>query len=117
MTGPVQVAIYALQTDDRLYYCDLGRSSSQNSWQESFTYDGNNYDQLVRVNVLQPIENGEVVMTMTHAPPQLICTTDWPVDSPTLVGTFPGDILPGLVSISVIGLELELRSFAQIHSD
>ncbi len=41
----------------------------------------------------------------------MLCTTSW------LTGTIPVDINPVLAALSVIGLDIEILSFAQIHSD
>lgn len=80
-----QVTIYALETNQILYYCDLGMDNSgMGTFQESYTYDAVDYMQMASTTAALPFENSDLVMIMTHAPPTLVCTTSWPVGEPTL---------------------------------
>lgn len=118
--GQRQIAMYALQDDTHLYYCDLGTFMGMHEWQETYTRDGTNYVEIVGGAATGPLENGELVMTMRvtpGSPVQFQCTTTWPVAQPVLVADAPAGIVPTRASFSLIGVQAEVRWFVQISSD
>lgn len=114
--GQRQIALYAIRQPG-LYYCDLDNTGTVGYWGIERTPDGIMYSSLDEVPAVAPLENGDVRITMLHEPPTVSCVTDWPTDRALLSAAIPIGIAPNTVSVSVIGLDIELMSFIHIHSD
>ena len=101
------------------YYCDLnGNQTASATWGETYTTDGTTFMEAVSVNAQGPIENRTFEETMTHAPPMMTCTTTWPADQPQVIAAIPAAITqPVRLQLNIVGVELALSYFIQIHSD
>jgi hypothetical protein len=116
-TGQRQLALYAIEDDTRLYYCDLDQLAGTFFWQVSFTTDGVDFDAVDTSPADGPIENGRLLITMRHTPGRIECETTWPATDPLVGGPIPPGIAPIGFSISAIGLEVAATSFAHIRSN
>ncbi len=114
--GQRQIALYAIEDDVHLYYCDLDQMDLMFFWTVTAAVDGN-FDPIAPVSTGSPIENGRLAMTMKHTPTQVTCATSWPVGMSEVSGALPAGIAPVGVSISLIGVDVELESFTHVHSD
>lgn len=119
-----QVALYALESDDQVYYCDLDDNANGAFWAQSFTYDAIDFDASDRSDATGPVENGDATMTLDHDLPNNTwsCTTAWPVERAKLTSSIPPvnggvAIEPNRVSLSAIAVEVEVTSFLHIHSN
>jgi hypothetical protein len=115
--GQRQLAIYALQNDTHLYFCDLDQLGGMSTWQLSFTLNGQDFTRLVGTAAVGPIENGELLMTMTHTASTFTCETTWPATEPSLDAAIPAGVTPAGVSFSIIGVDFEATSFVHIDSN
>lgn len=112
-----QVALYAIQDDTHVYFCDLdGSNLPAASWGETFTMNGVNYTSGPQVTATGPLTNGDAIITMTHARPSYTCETTWPADQAVITGSIPAVSAKG-VALSFLGIAAELRYFLWIHSD
>lgn len=115
-----QIALYALETDTQVYFCDLDQSASGTDffWQQTFTTDGSYHSQQSS-SLTGPLENGGLFVTLEHQPTRWACITDWPVGQPRLEDGIPGggEIEPTTISLGVINLEIEILSFFHVHSN
>lgn len=115
--GQRQIPLYALEDDQHVYFCALdGDESANATWSETYIAGGG-YRTVVQSPAQGPIENRTMVVTMTHEPPNMLCRTTWPTDSPTLLGAIPAGITPTQHAISVIGSAARLQFYVHIHSD
>jgi hypothetical protein len=120
-----QVALYALESDDQVYYCDLDDNRSGTLWAQSFTYDGVAFDAGETSELTGPLANGDAIVTLDHDLPASTwsCTTSWPVTKPTLTSAIPprdpdGRLIePDRISLGAIRLEIEVSSFFHVHSN
>jgi hypothetical protein len=114
--GQRQIAIYALELDTRLYFCDLDQNQNGGFWALVFTLDGTSFGGIDQTDAALPLENGSLLMRMKHEPGFVECETDWPATKPVVMGA-PAGVSPVVAAISVIGLEIELKSFVHIRSN
>jgi hypothetical protein len=116
-TGQRQLALYALEDDTHVYFCDLDQNPNGLFWAQIFTINGLDYTSLTTSPLTGPLEDAPVMVTLDQEPARWTCRTDWPVDQPVLVAAIPGDIVPAIVALSAINLEVEITSFFHVHSN
>lgn len=123
-TAQRQLALYAIESDSQVYFCDLDDNANGEFWAQSITYNGTNFSSGAATGLTGPLENGPVTVRMDHdlSANSWSCTTTWPVDQATLTSPIPPPnggvtIDPIGVALSSINLEIEVFSFFHVHSD
>lgn len=124
LSAQKQLALYALESDDQVYFCDLDDNGGGAFFAQSFTYNGVDFDAGDTTELTGPLANGDAIVTLDHDLPAATwsCTTSWPVTKPTLTSPLPpaaGGVVidPDRISLGAIRLEIEVHSFFHVHSD
>jgi hypothetical protein len=116
--GQRQLGLLMDTTGLATYYCELnGNASTTAFFGGTYTYDHSTYTPMMRSNAQGPVENRDFTLTAQHAPPTLVCQTDWPADMGQVSNTIPPMITPTRFTLILSGLQIQLDYFIQIHSD
>jgi hypothetical protein len=116
-SGAKQLALAAHEDGPATYYCELYDNGAFTKFAITYTLDGVMYGQAGADDMsVQPMQNAEVSMTMSHQPPDVTCLTSWPT-SPPIGGAIPTGIVPTRVAVQFLDISGQLDYFIQIHTD
>ena len=97
------------------YFCELFDGVTPNfSW--TYTFDQSSYSDLGQVSVTGPMTNGDVTMTLAHAPPEMTCQSVWPGATP-INASIPSGLGPARLAVMQFnGVSARVDYFVQIHT-
>ena len=101
------------------YYCEVcadGNCGATPFFSLTYKEGSGSFTAIQRVG-MRPFAIGPFVHTFVQTPPTLGCSTTLPADTQMLEGPIPAGIFPAQAGIKILGLQVELDYFVQIHSD